>query len=302
VVPGTQGPSTVAVRGYDRTVTQVTSPGHGQEPALGQQASRAAAEAWIEDHALRTRWRVATTAVVSAMLSGQHPEELLRTVAQAGSDLVGGHVATIAVPWVPGQSLRLRVAVGYRSHDLEGAIFPIEASLSGLALRTRRGTGVVDAASDRNAYQPICELGDMGPAVIAPLIARGEAFGTVLVARHRGAARFSDRELALLEAFADHAALALEFAAGREGLERLAIVEERERIGRELHDTVIQNLFAVGLDLRVAVAGCPEPAGQQVEEAITRLDDIIAAIRNTVLELSPGHSSEGRDRPATAPR
>ncbi len=235
---------------------------------------------------LATRWRDVTRSVVAAMLTGAPPDDFLRVVAQGAADLIDGDVATIGVPFVPGQSLRLRIAVGYRADDLEGSVFPVEESLSGLVLRTREGLRLADATAHRNAYQPICELGDMGPTVIAPLVAQDHPFGTLLVSRGRGAPEFTESDMAMLQAFSDHAALAIEFGDAGDQLARLAVVEEQERIARELHDTVLQNLFAIGLELQTLAARCEGGGGERIDAIAHQLNDLIGQIRSTVLDTS----------------
>ncbi len=233
---------------------------------------------------LATRWRDVTRSVVASMLTGAPPDDFLRVVAQGAADLIDGDVATIGVPFVPGQSLRLRIAVGYRADDLEGSVFPVEESLSGLVLRTREGLRLADATAHRNAYQPICELGDMGPTVIAPLVAQDHPFGTLLVSRGRGAPEFTESDLAMLQAFSDHAALAIEFGDAGDQLARLAVVEEQERIARDLHDTVLQNLFAIGLELQTLAARCEGGGGGRIDDIAHQLNDLIGQIRSTVLD------------------
>ena len=229
------------------------------------------------------RWRNATSRVVDALLAGSDTDQLLHAVAQAASDLVAGDVATIGVPWVIGQSLRLRATAGHRAEDLEGAIFPVDESLSGLVLAGSRGMTIDDATSADNAYQPICELGDMGPTLIVPLIAQGQAFGTLLVARRRGGPAFDDRDLQQLESFAGHAAMATEFTGLRDQVARLDSVSTREEVGRQLHDTVVQNLFAIGLELLGIAAECNDTHGERIQRVAQRLDDVIVSIRDTVL-------------------
>lgn len=232
-----------------------------------------------------TRWREITRAVAAAMLTGEPPDAFLRVVAQGAADLIGGDVATIGVPWIAGQSLRLRVAVGYRADDLQGSVFPVEESLSGEVLRSREGLRLQDATECRNAYQPICELGDMGPTLIVPMVARDQAFGTLLVARRRGAEEFSEADLAILQAYSDHAALATEFGDATEELARLAVVEEQERIARELHDTVLQHLFAMGIEMQTVAEQCGEAPAARLDEMAQRLNELISVIRATVLDL-----------------
>ena len=242
---------------------------------------------WFEDEGLRKRWRAATDAVVAALLAEHDADRFLVVVARAATDLLQADLATIAVPWIADQSLRLRVAVGHRAQDLQHAIFPFEESLSGHVLRTGETVRVADVRTSGHAYQPVVELGDMGPVVMAPLVARGVAFATLLVGRRSGGEPFGDADLEALASFADHAALAVEFDQARQELGRLAVVEERERIERDLHDTVIQHLFAIGLDLQsVAAASTPDVA-TRIEDAVGRLNDLMTEIRSTVLEQPP---------------
>ena len=228
-------------------------------------------------------WRRATSEVVTALLAGSDTDALLHVVARAGSDLLDGDVATIGTPWVAGRSLRLRAAVGHRAEDLAGAIFPIDESLSGVVLHTGEGMVLDDATSNGNAYQPVCELGDMGPTLITPLVAQGEAFGTLLVARRRGSQPFTQQDLDQLESFAGHVALATEFTRARDELSQLNSVRHREQVGRDLHDTVVQNLFAIGLELMSIAADRADTDRQRIEHVTERLDDLIASIRETVL-------------------
>ena len=244
---------------------------------------------WFDDEGLRGRWREATDAVVAALLSDEDADRFLTVVARAAADLVEADLATIAVPWVAGQSLRLRVAVGHRADELARAIFPLDESLSGHVLTTGEGLRLADARASEHAYQPVIELGDMGPVMLTPLAVRGQAFATLLVARRGGGDAFSTSDLEVLASFADHASLALEFDAARRELGRLAIVEERERIERDLHDTVVQHLFAIGLDLQSVATACTDEVATRIEGAVEGLNDLMTEIRSTVLE-HPGSS------------
>ena len=242
----------------------------------------------INDARLRARWQRAVIEVTEALLGGTEPDQIIRLVAGTAKRLIDGDVVTVGVPHVPGQSLQLRVAEGYRADDLEGSIFPVEESLSGEVIASRDGLLLEDATGAPNAYQPICELGDMGPTIIVPLTARHQPFGSLLVARRRGRAAYTDDDLALLASFADHVSVAIEYGRTQEALQRLAVVEERERIGRELHDTVIQRLFATGLVLQSIAQQLEERAPTQarrIDESASTLNDIIADIRSTIFAL-----------------
>lgn len=263
---------------------------------MAPQSPHEAPGPWLADEELRARGRAATDDVVAALLAGEDTDHVLQVVARGAMSLVDAELATVAVPWVVGQSLRLRVALGHRGEDLQGAVFPLEESLSGLVLRTRRGIEVLDATACGDAYQPVCELGDMGPVLLVPLVARGDAFGTLLAGRRRGGTPFTGEELEALASYADHAALAVEFGRAHEELARLAVIEERERIERELHDTVIQHLFAIGLDLQAAAPSCTPEAAVRIEDAVSRINDIMQVVRSTVLEQPLGASATSPTR------
>jgi signal transduction histidine kinase len=248
------------------------------------------------------RWRDAALQVQDAILSGADVDVVLELVAGSARRLVDGDVATLAVPHIPGQSLVLRGADGYRADDLRGAIFPVEESLSGQAMLSRTALRVDDASACDNAYQPICELGDLGSSLFLPLSRGIEPFGTLLVARRHGRPAFADEDLELLRLFTGHVAVAVEFCRGQEELHRLAHIEESERIGRELHDTVIQRLFAVGLQLQDAASRVPPDAFEQLATVMDQLDGIVRDIRTTVLTPRTDRSPRDRDDRRPPPR
>ena len=230
------------------------------------------------------QWRNAVLEVQSAILSGMDVDTVLNAVAELARGLGKADVATVASPQVPGTSLVLRAAAGYRADDLRGAIFPLEESLSGVVLRTAVAMRVQDAASHDNAYQPICELGDMGPALLLPLERGAAPFGTLLVARRRGQPDFDDEEFELLKLFASQVSVAVEFCRSQEQLQRLATVEESERVSRDLHDTVIQRLFAIGLRLQALSAKERGAVSDPLQSVLDDLDETVREIRTTVLD------------------
>jgi signal transduction histidine kinase len=148
---------------------------------------------------------------------------------------------------------------------------------------------VDDLATEDQVNQPIAVVGDVGPAIFVPLSARGHAFGTVAVANLQGGRVFAERDIRLVAALADQASLAMEYARTQEDLHRLAVLEDRERIARELHDGVIQSLFAVGMGLQGAamLAQDREMAGR-LEGAVGELDRVIRDLRNYIFGLRPG--------------
>ena len=125
--------------------------------------------------------------------------------------------------------------------------------------------------------------------MFVPLQAEGRAFGVLAVANVHGGPAFREADVQLLETFAAQAAVALEHLRLRRELDRLAVLEDRERIAKELHDGAIQALFAVGLGLQGTsmLARDPELAGR-IQGAVEELDRVIRDLRNYIFGLRPG--------------
>ncbi len=187
--------------------------------------------------------------IAIAILSGAGSDEALGLVARRAMELVEADLSTVAALDLVGR-LTLQVAEGEHADDLRGATFPPKGSISGEVIRCGRAILVPDAARDARAYQPVVKIGEMGPMILVPLAERGRAIGTLNAARLRGGRPFRQEDVELLQRFADQAAIAIEFARAQREAQRVAIMEDRERIAKELHDGVIQSLFAVGMGLQ----------------------------------------------------
>jgi signal transduction histidine kinase len=124
-----------------------------------------------------------------------------------------------------------------------------------------------------------------GPAMVAPL-GRTDALHGVLIVGYQAADDARDDDAALLSSFADQAALALERAQAQEERELLVVLEDRERIARDLHDVVIQRLFATGMALQSAVPHTIRPeVAKRINTAVDDLDATIRDIRRSIFEL-----------------
>jgi signal transduction histidine kinase len=133
-------------------------------------------------------------------------------------------------------------------------------------------------------------VGHLGPALWLPLTGAKGPVGTLLVGNLRGGRRFTEDDIDLVSLFAAQAGLAIANAGFREELERLAILEDRERIAKELHDGVIQTLFAVGMSLQAADTGLSDPKAlhDRLTQAVTDIDRAIRDLRNFIFGLGPG--------------
>jgi signal transduction histidine kinase len=148
---------------------------------------------------------------------------------------------------------------------------------------------LADASGDPRAYQPVVRIGEVGPVMFVPMSLRGRTFGTLAVANRVGGRAFNSDDLVLVEAFARQATVAVEYGRAQRELKRLAVMEERERIAKELHDGVIQSLFAVGMGLQATAALSRDPEiGRRIESAVGEVDRVIRDLRNYIFGLRPG--------------
>ncbi len=257
---------------------------------LATQAGVAIENARLHEEArLRERWLDALREIATFILSGAGSDEALELIARRARELVRADLSTIATPVSGRDELMIQAAVGEHASELRGVTFPVEGSVSGEVIRFGRAAFLSDASTDERAYQPVVRLGEIGPAMFVPLSIRGRAFGTLLVANLRGGSVFGDEELRLVEAFAAQAAVALEYDRAQRELQRLAVLEDRERIAKELHDGVIQSLFAVGMGLQGTAVLSKDPELEvRIENAVAELDRVIRDLRNYIFGLRPG--------------
>jgi signal transduction histidine kinase len=149
---------------------------------------------------------------------------------------------------------------------------------------------IPDIAADPRRYGFPPHHPKMHSLLGVPVLARGRSIGRLYLTNKQPAGEFTQDDERLVEMFALHAGIAIENARLHEAVQRLAIVEERERIGRDLHDGIIQSIYAVGLsleDVPELMADEPEEARQRVERAIDSLDQSIRDIRNFIFGLRP---------------
>jgi signal transduction histidine kinase len=236
----------------------------------------------------RARRLEAIREIATAILAGTDPDRVLGLVARHARELVGADLATLAVPAGPGE-LVVGAADGVHAVELAGTTFPVEGSVSGEVIRTGKTVALADAAADQRVRQPVLRAGGIGPALFAPLPVRGTVLGTLLVANAAGGRPLGPADVQLTETFAEQAAVAVEHARLQQALDRMAVLEDRERIAKELHDGVIQALFAVGLGLQGAAALARDRDLQRrIGGAVEELDRVIGDLRNYIFGLRPG--------------
>lgn len=237
----------------------------------------------------RERWLGALRDITSEILAGSDAESQLAGIAEHARDLAGADAATIlTTSSTPGQ-LVVAAAVGAQAARVRGRSVPAEKSISGEVMKSGQPLVTENASAHRGAYQPILRLGKVGPAIFVPLGVRGRATGTLMVANLKGGRRFDQKTVQLVETFADQASVAMEYAGAQAHVRRVGLLEERERIAKELHDGVIQALFAVGMGLQgTALMTGSSGQAERIEGAVVELDKVIRDLRNYIFGLRPG--------------
>ncbi len=168
--------------------------------------------------------------------------------------------------------------------------------LLGLIIREGETFRIPDIARDprRHGFPP--NHPEMHSFLGVPITVKGQPVGDMYLTNKRGAAEFGPGDQTVVERFAAHAGLAIENARLSERVQALAVVEERERIGRDLHDGIIQRMYGVALgldDVAELASTDPAAAGERVDHAIDALHEAIAEIRSFIYGLRPGLDYEG---------
>lgn len=248
----------------------------------------------------RQSWIEATRDIATELLRGSEPARVFRLIAEEALRLTGAHAALVAVPAdtdLPADEIDELVVVEAAGAAGEPAGAP-PISLRDNAIGSvfqarapRRTPGVADTAAV-TALVP-----DAGPALVIPLRTTDTVAGVLVVLRHRGARGFTEGQLTMTAAFADQAALAWQLANTQHRMRELDVISDRERIARDLHDHVIQRLFAAGLSLQgtIARAGSAE-VSQRLTDTVDELQAVIQEIRGTIFDLHGGSSGTTRLR------
>ena len=257
---------------------------------LATQAGVAIANASLyEEMRLRERWLSALRTITSEILGGADADSLLDRIAESARELANADMATIVTTTQSPGQLIVAAAAGEPAPKLSGQSVPADRSISGEVMRTGQRLVFHDASAERRAYPPMMRAGRVGPAIFVPLRVRGRATGTLMVANEKAGRIFTEQAISLVETFADQASVAMEYGRAQGDQRRLQLMDERERIAKELHDGIIQSLFAVGMGLQgtAQVVGSPEVAAR-VDAAVGELDRVIRDLRNYIFGLRPG--------------
>ncbi|GAA2128546.1 two-component system sensor histidine kinase [Actinomadura napierensis] len=233
----------------------------------------------------RERWLEASAEISTALLSGTDPHQVTAVVAERAREIADAGLATVALIDEAGGEFVVEAADGTEADRMRGLRVPRSHSIAGDVFAKGTALRLADgAAAAREADTPV-DL-EIGPLLVVPLGAGSSARGVLSVINAPGGPAFSEGTQRLLEAFAAQAAVALELADRRRDAERLALLEDRDRIAKDLHDTVIQRLFAIAMTLMAAIKITQKrEVAVRVQRAVDDLDDTIRQIRSSIFAL-----------------
>lgn len=245
-----------------------------------------------EESRRRQSWLRASAEVSGLLLSPEGDLDPLQLIVDSVLTLAEADVVTLVVPFAP-DLLQVAVAAGVGADELRGLTYSTQDTLVALAMDTGRGVrvGAIDEQQGFNVH--LSQVVDVGAVMAVPMSGEHGSQGSIVAGRRAGRHNFTTADLNMAESFANHAAIATELVEARSRQQRLAVLEDRDRIARDLHDHVIQRLFAVGLSVQsiATVLGDDVLAGR-LERAVEDIDDTIRQVRTSIFELRRTNASD----------
>ena len=248
----------------------------------------------------RQSWIEATRDIATELLAGDEPARVFRLIADRALILTEADAVVVAVPseeldrdgGAVGELVVVETAGQARPPESVGTI-AVSGTAVGAAFldRTPRRLGGADQAVAAQV------MGATGPAMVLPLRTTDTVAGVIVIARHGGARPFTDDQFEIAAAFADQATLAWQLANSQHRMRELDVIADRDRIARDLHDHVIQRLFAVGLSLQGTIGRARSADVQQrLSDTVDELQNVIGDIRTTIFDLHGGAAGSTRLR------
>ncbi|MFJ9907681.1 GAF domain-containing protein [Streptomyces sp. NPDC101152] len=239
-----------------------------------------------EDAHHRQRWLAASNELTRSLLSGAEPGAVLDSFTTTVREIAGADLVTLAVPVGDKGELVIEAASGAPCEEVRGLLLP--ASTLAAKVYTSGETITSEAVSaDPRAEGGSASVVELGPAFFVPLGTREHVRGVLQVANLPGGSLFTDAVIDMVTGFGNQAALALDVAEHRRDTERMVVLNDRDRIARDLHDLVIQRLFAGALSLQSTLGRVSDrpQVGERIQRVVNDLDDTIKIIRSTIYGL-----------------
>ncbi len=242
-----------------------------------------------EQSRTRQSWIEATRDIGTELLGGADPAQVFRLIADEALKLTAADVVLVAVPsdiQLPvDQVEELLVVETAGKVGQPGSLPPITVrdSVIGHAFAAQAPQRFTDISDELPAIPGI------GAALVLPLRTTDTVAGVVVILRRIGRQTFSHEQLDMMAGFADQATLAWQLASTQRHLRELDVLSDRDRIARDLHDHVIQRLFAIGLSLQGTIPRSRLPeVRQRLTNSVDDLQEVIQEIRTAIFDLHGG--------------
>lgn len=244
-----------------------------------------------EDARGRQRWLEASADVTAVLLAGSETSDALHLIASRARDMTRADLTLILLPTGGGDGrpdagepaeLSIVVAVGDAADRIAGHRIPTAGSTSGAVYADHVPRNVQQLAESVEKATGV----RLGPALVLPLGSDDAPGGVLLTVRKAGAPPFNDTELQVVSSFADQAALALQRADVQTSRRELQALTERDRIATDLHDHVIQRLFAVAMAMEGTQRRVQEPPiALRLADHVDQLHKTILQMRSAIFDL-----------------
>jgi signal transduction histidine kinase len=246
----------------------------------------------------RGEWLQATATITRHLLSPDTGDMAtsLRLIAELSRDVARADLVTVLLPTSDGKGLRAELAVGASADDLHGTHYPLDTSFSGQVFTSALPLRMAAPDEQAGIRAAVPARLDAGPVLVVPLLGLDHTRGVLALVRLRGRPAFSAEDEEMAAGFANQASIAIELAQARADQQRAALLDERERIAADLHDHVIQRLFATGLSLQALAATLgPGRATDRVLQNVRELDTTISQIRTAIFQLNQATEATPRN-------
>ncbi|MCZ4097648.1 sensor histidine kinase [Streptomyces sp. H39-C1] len=239
-----------------------------------------------EESRRRERWLQANAEITHTLMAGSPRSAVISLIAERAREITGAELALIALPVDDAAALSVELVIGRDAPALRGLVVPVEGSLVGAAFSSGKPVTSENINLDESVRTDVPRNDRLEAAVAVPIGTGDGPRGVLLLVRAAGGTSFTADEIEPLLGFAGQAAVAMELAERRTGAEQIALLEDRDRIARDLHDLAIQRLFATGMTLQSAGRFIEHPeASERVRRAVDDLDETIKIIRSTIFGL-----------------
>ena len=243
-----------------------------------------------EESRRRQLWLQASARISSALLSPacRNP---LRLIAERVKRLADADTAAVSLATADPAVLSIAVAIGDDAALLQGADVPVRGSVAAVAMATGRGVRV-ESIDDQQRFVHLAMAVSAGAAMAVPMSGNAGPQGAIVLLRRRGRLCFSASEMEMAEMFANYAGIAQELVAARADQQKVALLEDRDRIARDLHDHVVQGLYAAGLTIQSVAARSDPSLARQLGRSVEDINGTIRQIRTSIFELTRTDANE----------